>query len=420
MKFAYYNEFDPQKAAWLRELIKRNLIAPGEVDERSIKDVNASELVGYTQCHFFAGIGIWSYALRLAGWADDRSVWTGSCPCPSFSGAGKGEGFADARHLWPDWYRLIRECRPSVVFGEQVAAAIGHGWLDLVCGEMEAEEYAIAAAVLGAHSAGAPHIRQRLYFCAAGFNPDTECNRGLIGRRPDEKRDASSGGSQEAERGAIQRQTEGFRNVVNGSHADCESSKRGTGSVFRAEGNAERLMLDGSDSVGSQHGVETGIGSDTDGGNAGAERKQRSGEQRLLAQDSGTSDVRDSEERRLAVCGLSSWDSGHASRSSELGVEIDAKFEGLEGHFGHVRAWRGPGWLDPLTARSIAETGATRGFWGDCDWWFGRDGKYRPTGPGVQPLAHGVAARVVKLRGYGDGIVSESAAHFIAAAMEIL
>jgi len=62
---AYYSEFDPFKAAWLRELIKRNLIAPGVVDERSIADVRADELMGYTQWHLFAGIGIWSYAARL-------------------------------------------------------------------------------------------------------------------------------------------------------------------------------------------------------------------------------------------------------------------------------------------------------------------------------------------------------------------
>ena len=36
MSGAYYNEFDPMAAAWLRELIKAGLIPDGEVDERSI------------------------------------------------------------------------------------------------------------------------------------------------------------------------------------------------------------------------------------------------------------------------------------------------------------------------------------------------------------------------------------------------
>lgn len=121
---AYYNERDPFAAAWLVELIKEGVIADGVVDDRDIQDVRADELAGYTQCHFFAGIGGWSYALRLAGWPDDRPVWTGSCPCQPFSTAGKRGGQSDERHLWPVWFNLIRECRPSVVFGEQVASSL--------------------------------------------------------------------------------------------------------------------------------------------------------------------------------------------------------------------------------------------------------------------------------------------------------
>ena len=84
---AYYNEIDPFAAQWLRELIKAGHIALGEVDTRSIENVAADDLAGFTQCHFFAGIGTWSYALRCAGWPDDRPVWTGSCPCQPFSSA---------------------------------------------------------------------------------------------------------------------------------------------------------------------------------------------------------------------------------------------------------------------------------------------------------------------------------------------
>lgn len=163
---AYYNELDPKAAAWLRELIKNGHIAYGDVDERSIEDVTPNELREYTQCHFFAGIGGWSLALRLAGWPDDRPVWTGSCPCQSFSAAGKGAGFADERHLWPAWFHLIDQCRPTVVFGEQVGAAISHGWLDLVQADMEAANYSIGAVCVPAAGVGAPHIRDRLWFVA--------------------------------------------------------------------------------------------------------------------------------------------------------------------------------------------------------------------------------------------------------------
>ena len=163
---AYYNEWEPYPAQWLRNLIKAGLIAPGDVDERSIKDVKPDDLRKYTQCHFFAGIGGWSYALRLAGWADDRHVWTGSCPCQPFSAAGSRKGFADDRHLWPDFYRLIAECKPTVCFGEQVASKDGLEWLDRVRADLESSAYAFGAADLCAAGVGAPHIRQRLYWMA--------------------------------------------------------------------------------------------------------------------------------------------------------------------------------------------------------------------------------------------------------------
>ena len=160
---AYYNEHNKFAAAWLRALIKDGHIAPGDVDERDIQDVKPDDLRPYTQVHLFAGIGGWSYALRLAGWPDDRPVWTGSCPCQPFSSAGKRQGTADKRHLWPDMFRLVRECKPPVVFGEQVEAAVRLGWLDGVFADLEGEGYACGAVVLGAHSVGAPHIRQRIY-----------------------------------------------------------------------------------------------------------------------------------------------------------------------------------------------------------------------------------------------------------------
>lgn len=164
MTKAYYNEFEPYAAQWLRNLIEAGCIADGDVDERDIRDVEPSDLKGYTQCHFFAGIGGWSLALRLAGWSDDRPVWTGSAPCQPFSIAGKQKGTKDERHLFPVWFRLIKECRPDTIFGEQVEAAIKHGWFDLVQNDLEEIGYTLGGVCLPAASVGAPHIRQRLWF----------------------------------------------------------------------------------------------------------------------------------------------------------------------------------------------------------------------------------------------------------------
>ncbi|WP_241597536.1 DNA cytosine methyltransferase [Rosenbergiella epipactidis] len=163
---AYYNEFDPKAAAWLRELIKQGHIADGVVDERSITDVKPQDLAGFTQCHFFAGIGGWSYALRLAGIPDDFPCWTGSPPCQPFSTAGKQLGQLDERHLAPTFMHLVDECKPAILFGEQVAAAIGKHWLDDLFNELERQGYACGSAVLPACSVGAPHKRDRLFFGA--------------------------------------------------------------------------------------------------------------------------------------------------------------------------------------------------------------------------------------------------------------
>jgi DNA (cytosine-5)-methyltransferase 1 len=125
------------------------------------------DLAGYAQCHFFAGVGGWSYAARLAGWPDDRELWTGSCPCQPFSSAARGRslGVADSsKHLWPKWFQLIAARRPIIVFGEQVASA--HKWLDQVCFDLERLGNQTAAVVLPASGFGFDHERRRIYFAS--------------------------------------------------------------------------------------------------------------------------------------------------------------------------------------------------------------------------------------------------------------
>ncbi len=181
---AYYNEKRPNGGSLASIADCCGLIPHGTVDERSITEVQPYDLEEFTQCHFFAGIGGWSRALDLAQWPADVCVWTGSCPCQPFSAAGKQKGTGDDRHLWPEFFRLIKHCRPNTVFGEQVEGAIKHGWLDDLSADLEGEGYTVGAAVLGAHSVNAPHIRQRLYWVAdytgikGGKRYDTAMQRG--------------------------------------------------------------------------------------------------------------------------------------------------------------------------------------------------------------------------------------------------
>lgn len=325
VRAAYYNEKDAFAAAWLRELIKAGLIAPGEVDERDIWDVVPTDLAGFTQCHFFAGIGVWSYALRLAGWPDDRPVWTGSCPCQPFSAAGAGKGFADKRHLWPALFHLVRVCRPYVIFGEQVSSKLGLSWLDLVCADLESEGYACGALDTCAAGIGAPHIRQRLYWLA-----DAACNR---------------------RHGALrQNQREDIPEAVGGG-GTCKL------------GNAFRAGLEGY--AGHVH--------------EGAGRPEAAGS---VAEAGGTGGLENA--------------SGHGRQArGEHNDEDDGGQSGAAGE--------------------ICRPGPTNGFWRNADWLFCRDGKFRPVEPGTFPLAHGPAARVGRLRGYGNALCAPQAAAFIRA-----
>ena len=355
---AYYNEHDPFAAAWLRNLIARGLIAPGEVDERSIVDVPAGDLRGFDQCHFFAGIGGWSYALRLAGWPDDCAAWTGSCPCQPFSSAGKQLGHADERHLWPAFHGLIAECSPAIVFGEQVASKIGREWLAGVRADLEADGYACGAADLCAAGVGAPHIRQRLFWVAGMVNTSSERRgegrpeHGLRSGRPAAACAGSGCGMGHAE------------SLGRRGRQDDEDGRRGqrasadTGAVGVAQGDADRSRF-------GEHSGSVAVPSQL----ASAERAGSRGE---LADATG----------------------------SEPGC----------GELGFQPINRGRDWNASRKERSP--------FWADAEFRTGADGKARRVEPGLRILANGVSNRVGKLRGYGNAIVPQVAQAFIQAVMK--
>lgn len=354
----YYNEIDPKAAAWLRELIRAGEIADGFVDERSILEVKPHDLHGYTQCHFFAGIGGWSRALRLAGWPSDRPVWTGSCPCQPFSDAGLGRGTADERHLWPAFFNLIAQCHPAIVFGEQVASKAALAWLDGVCADLEGAGYAVGAADLCAAGVGSPQIRQRLYWMGYSMRGGRNEGPGQLGQVG-----CARSGQLEL---AVASESVGMADAD--GEQKLAANSRGLYAEFVSGGTALGLA-------------------DANGRDASAEGLQRGGEHGQRAEDTGIG--------RL----------GHA-------VE-----PGLEGHGGHEHDGRESGWLDSPAGRSVAATGAT-GFWDICDLLPCTDGAQRRIEPGSFPLVDGLPGRVGLLRGYGNAIVPPLAAEFIRACEE--
>ena len=360
---AYYNEFDPYAAQWLRNLIAAGLIAPGEVDERSITDVQPEDLAGFTQCHFFAGIGGWSLAARLAGWADDRPLWTGSCPCQPFSVAGKGGGQKDERHLWPAFAALIGARRPDVVMGEQVAAAVGKDWLDGVQSDLEGIGYASRAVVVPACAVDAPHRRDRLWFVA-----DAHGGRNRPGHAWPDKRPVSRGDG-EGNAGAS-RDAESFGWSPYGSEPYTD--------------DAATVLERGGEPSGELVSHRPGQLVDSDG-----ERREERREERR-----GAKPVR--EEQSSPQCAGGGAGSGSIALADADTGDCD-------------------GWADE-PERGTQRRNAT--WWAGAEWTVGADGKARRFEPGIRLLAHGVPARVGKLRAFGNAIVPQVAAEIIGAYMD--
>ena len=357
----YHNEYDAQKAAWLRHLIEEGAIPPGVVDCRPIQEVQASDLKGFTRCHFFSGIGIWPYALGLAGWAPDVPVWTGSCPCGPFSRAGLQKGFDDPRHLWPEWFRLVRECRPDCIFGEQSDAA--SQWIDLVSDNLEGIAYAFGAPDIPAAGFSGAHKRQRFYWVA-----DTDNTEWWSERAPWHDGDWTAPG-----------RVEGHGDAGDGGAGSGLDNSAGS-RCFGAVGRSESIAWD-----------ETWVRVPGEGradgrlGDASGQGPQRC-DARALGQ----------EREALERAGGLDW---VACPDSIPGVEGGSLIRGrfVGGH---------------------ANVGSRFGRHGDVDWLWCRDSTWRPVEPGTSPLVDENPARMGRLRGYGDAVDAETAAQFIAAYME--
>lgn len=373
MPGAYYNEIDPYAADWLRNLIAAGHIAPGDVDERSIEDVHPDDLRSYTQCHFFAGVGVWSYALRRAGWPDDRPVWTGSCPCQPFSAAGKGTAFDDERHLWPAWHWLIQECRPPVVFGEQVASKDAEPWLDLVSTDLEALAFAVAACAFPSASIGAPHIRDRTYFAAHAAGPGSQ-GREFGRQRIDAQQPAVERGGRTGQLADAYIIAGGQRRAIDrGRHPGGDARPRA-----RSGGDGAPVVL--VDASGERCG---------EAGNSCPGHPQRSA---YAGADGGMADAL-----------LQQRPNGQPRVS-----------------YVHDESGRHEGAAAPAGLCGDLRPGPVNGFWRAADWLLCRDGKWRPVEPGTFPLAHGAPARVGRLRAYGNAINAQQAQIFVEECMRCI
>jgi len=464
---AYYNEHDPFAAAWLRNLISAGHIAPGDVDERDIRDIQPDDLRGYVQCHFFAGIGVWSYALRNAGWTDDRPIWTGSCPCQPFSSAGRGDGFADERHLWPYWHWLIAQLRPPVVAGEQVASKDGLGWLDLVSADLEGTNYAFGASDLCAAGFDGAHIRQRLYFAAIDRLADAENSNGRGGEPGAETGTRSDGerGRRSPSRGVVRglADANGDRHDARitgdrcaeeserGPHRNLDDRRGGAGGLV----DVQQQRLEGHARDGSRGGEPRRVQPDTPGstaeaGSAGgladAEREQRRQIGSIAGGSGSGSAAQGLDERPLhgrdecrRVADADSRECGRIAdgegRQPDRQAPRRQQGDGQPQPSGELRGMANSNGRHPSAERqqSGGQHGQLAADSGDgtgrahapmlgrdaADWLYCRDGKWRPVEPGTFPLVDQTPSRVGRLRAYGNALDAETATQFVGAVKAI-
>ncbi len=403
--WAVYNEIEEYAADWLENLIAAGHIAPGIVDRRSIVDVRPDDYRGFRQAHFFAGIGVWSYALRRAGVSDDTALWTGSCPCQPFSAAGAGGGVDDERHLWPHWFHLIGAARPPHIYGEQVASKDGLGWLDLVSSDLEGAGYSIWTVDTCSAGSGAPHIRQRLRFCAddlgfAAIPLGHAPMRGELGRLRER-------GSSERSQGTL------------GGHGSTGGLDDGLSAGLEGFGDGHRAAL--GQREGSLRPVATAGGIDW------VADDQRSGVRgEPGGVDSAEAGIGDREHLHDPFTGSDSFGLAdtECSERGALGVR------GLREICGEERSGQTAELAGGGRDRGHRRPGPTNGHWGDADWLFCRDGKWRPVEPGTFPLVNGSTfklgsgstfegrSRQGMLKGYGNAIDAEATVDFIEATLE--
>ena len=106
-----------------------------------------------------------TYERLKADGINSIDIITGGYPCQPFSVAGRQKGEEDPRHLWPEYFRLVKELRPTWVIGENVSGHIKLG-LDTVIEDLESEDYAVRPFSISASSIGANHQRERIWIIA--------------------------------------------------------------------------------------------------------------------------------------------------------------------------------------------------------------------------------------------------------------
>lgn len=324
---------------------------------------------------------IWDDVSTFDGkpWRGRVDVVSGGFPCQDISAAGKGAGIENGERsgLWREFARIIREVRPRYVFVENSPMLVSRG-LGIVLGDLAALGYAAEWGVLGACDVGAPHKRKRIWIVAYT---------GMYGLSPAEEQGSTSsrGDSSKAEQEQTG-QSSGlctariYEDVADtlrfGGKAGVADTKR------REEGDATELINGGCVCNTTSAGLQDGGGGAV-GGQEEEQKLERSGG------EFGAEAVADTYDAGLQG-GVGKREAGAEGKPDGYFAECggDAVAYTESGVFENGGTWRG------------SEGDDCGG--GEQNWW--------AVEPDVGRVAHGVAARVDRLKAIGNGQVPTVAA----------
>lgn len=288
---------------------------------------------------------------------------SGGFPCQDISAAGKGAGIENGERsgLWREFARIIREVRPRYVFVENSPMLVSRG-LGIVLGDLAAMGYAAEWGVLGACDVGAPHKRERIWICAKRNKLLSHAEHDRIGRREQQPQ-----GIGEAEADVA------YTGMYGLSPAEEQGSTSSGGDSSKAEQEqtgqssglcTARIYEDVADTAGAQ---DNGIGGDCE-----CERNAMGREEQTTQRNNGEANYNSS-----GGCGTDVADTPvlHA--------------QGCELRPGQVESGRSDCWNGGRDGR-------------EATWW--------AVEPDVGRVAHGVAARVDRLKAIGNGQVPAVAA----------
>ena len=150
------------------------------MQQKGVQTIGYSEIEPYAQAIL--------HARMRDGWLDSAPIWPdiktlekshignvdiiyGGIPCQPHSIAGKRKREEDARDLWPDTYRILRDVRPRFFFLENVSGfstrsgeSPAFAWR--VLDDLTRIGYDVRWTHVAAKEVGAPHRRKRFFLLA--------------------------------------------------------------------------------------------------------------------------------------------------------------------------------------------------------------------------------------------------------------